>query len=65
MKKIKVAVPATVANLVCGFDVLGMALNDPCDIMELELLDEPVIRIKHTDDHGLPEEANNNVAGVA
>jgi len=65
MKKIKVAIPATVANLVCGFDVLGMALNGPCDIMELELLDEPVINIKHTDDHGLPEEADKNVAGVA
>ena len=65
MKKIKVAVPATVANLVCGFDVLGMALNDPGDIMELELPDEPVIRIKHTDDYGLPEEADKNVAGVA
>ena len=38
MKKIKIAVPATVANLVCGFDILGMALNDPCDIMELELI---------------------------
>ena len=65
MKKIKIAVPATVANLVCGFDILGMALNDPCDIMELELIDEPVINIKHTDDHGLPEEADKNVAGVA
>lgn len=65
MKKIKIAVPATVANLVCGFDVLGMALTDPCDIMELELLDEPIIRIKHTDDHGLPEETDKNVAGVA
>lgn len=65
MKKIKIAVPATVANLVCGFDVLGMALNDPSDMMELELIDEPVITIKHTDDHGLPEEADKNVAGVA
>ena len=65
MKKIKIAVPATVANLVCGFDILGMALNDPCDIMELELIDEPVINIKHTDDYGLPEEADKNVAGVA
>ncbi len=65
MKKIKVAVPATVANLVCGFDILGMALNDPCDIMELELLDEPIINIKHTDDYNLPEAAEQNVAGVA
>ena len=65
MKKIKIAVPATVANLVCGFDILGMALNDPLDIMELELIDEPVINIKHTDDYGLPEDAGKNVAGVA
>ena len=65
MKKIKIAVPATVANLVCGFDILGMALNDPSDIMELELIDEPVINIKHTDDYGLPEVVEQNVAGVA
>lgn len=65
MKKIKVAVPATVANLVCGFDILGMALNDPLDIMELELIDEPIINIKHTDDYNLPEAAEKNVAGVS
>lgn len=65
MKKIKVAVPATVANLVCGFDILGMALNDPYDTMELELIDEPIIKIKHTDGYGLPEAAEQNVAGVA
>jgi len=65
MKKIKVAVPATVANLVCGFDILGMALNDPYDIMELELIDEPVVSIKHTDEYNLPETADANVAGVA
>ena len=65
MKKIKIAVPATVANLVCGFDILGMALNDPNDIMELELLDEPIINIHHTDDYGLPADTDKNVAGVA
>ena len=65
MKKVKIAVPATVANLVCGFDILGMALNDPNDFMEVELIDEPVVNIKHTDDYGLPEERDKNVAGVA
>ncbi len=65
MKKIKVAVPATVANLVCGFDILGLALHEPCDIMELELINEPIINIKHTDDYGLPETVEENVAGVA
>lgn len=65
MKKIKVKAPATVANLVCGFDILGMAINDPFDEMELELIDEPVINIKHTDDYNLPEATEKNVAGVA
>ncbi|MCB0708329.1 MAG: homoserine kinase [Chitinophagaceae bacterium] len=65
MKKIKIAVPATVANLVCGFDILGMALNNPFDIMEVELTDEPIIRIKHTDGFNLPEATEQNVAGVA
>jgi homoserine kinase len=65
MKKIKVKVPATVANLVCGFDILGMALNDPFDEMELELTEDPVINIKHTDGYNLPEETEKNVAGVA
>lgn len=65
MKRIKISVPATVANLVCGFDILGMALNDPADIMEVTLLDEPVIRIKHADDYDLPVEPAKNVAGAA
>ena len=64
MKKVKIIAPATVANLVCGFDVLGMALNDPQDIMELHLSDEPGIRIKHTDGYNLPTEPAQNVAGA-
>jgi len=65
MKKIKISAPATVANLVCGFDILGMALNDPNDIMEVSLLDEPEIRIKHADNFDLPVEPAKNVAGAA
>ena len=64
-KQIKVSAPATVANLVCGFDILGMALNDPQDIMEMKLLEEPVIKIKHADDYDLPVEPEKNVAGAA
>lgn len=65
MKKVKVIAPATVANLVCGFDVLGMALNSPQDVMELSLSDEPGLRIQHTDDYDLPVEPAQNVAGAA
>ncbi|MBS1576586.1 MAG: homoserine kinase [Bacteroidetes bacterium] len=63
--KIRVKAPATVANLVCGFDILGLALNDPEDIMEMCLSEQPGIRIKHTDGYDLPVEPEKNVAGAA
>jgi homoserine kinase len=65
VNQIKVSAPATVANLVCGFDILGMALNDPQDSMEVSLIEEPVIRIKHADDYDLPVDPNKNVAGAS
>lgn len=65
MKNITVHAPASVANMVCGFDVLGMALDEPYDIMKLTLIDEPVIRIIHTDEYNLPTEPEKNVAGAA
>lgn len=56
--------PATVANLVCGFDILGMALNEPYDIMEVTLLDEPKVIIHNKDLFNLPTDPEKNVAGV-
>lgn len=64
MKKIKIKVPATVANMVCGFDILGMAIHEPYDEMELKLRDSPEIIIRHEDHFGLPEDPSKNVAGV-
>ncbi len=64
-RKIKIHSPATIANIVCGFDVLGLALNDPYDVMELSISKEPGIRIKHLDNFNLPERPENNVAGVS
>lgn len=64
MKNIKIKCPATVANLVCGFDILGMALNEPNDIMWLKLLDEPKVVIINKDDFNLPTDPEKNVAGV-
>lgn len=57
--------PGTVANLVCGFDVLGLALNDPYDIMTVKLIEEPVVIIHNVDHYGLPTDPLKNVAGVA
>ncbi|MGB3007659.1 MAG: homoserine kinase [Chitinophagaceae bacterium] len=64
MKKIIVKSPGTVANLVCGFDILGLALGEPYDIMEVTLLDEPKVIIHNRDNFNLPTEAEKNVAGV-
>ncbi|SMB83909.1 homoserine kinase [Hymenobacter roseosalivarius DSM 11622] len=57
--------PATVANMVCGFDVLGFALEAPCDTMHLRLTNQPGITIEHEDDFNLPTEPARNVAGAA
>jgi homoserine kinase len=64
MKKVIVKCPGTVANLVCGFDILGLALNEPYDIMELTLLDEPKVIIHNRDEYNLPTDPEKNVAGV-
>jgi len=65
MKEIKIIAPATIANIVCGFDILGMALKDPFDEMTLSLCDEPGIYIRHTDEYNLPEAPEKNVAGAS
>ena len=65
MRTVKVLAPASVANLVCGFDVLGMSLEDPADEMVMSLSGTPGITIVHEDGYGLPEEPEKNVAGAA
>lgn len=62
---VTVHAPASVANLVCGFDVLGMSLSHPYDIMKVERTEEPGITIRHTDGYGLPTALEQNVAGAA
>lgn len=65
MQEVRVITPATVANVVCGFDCLGFALSTPFDEMTVRLVEEPGIRITNRDDFGLPTEPEGNVAGVA
>src|ERR1041385_1793009 len=65
MKRVTIKSPASVSNLVCGFDILGMGSNEPYDIMSLELLEEPKVVIRNKDNYGLPTEPEKNVAGIA
>jgi len=65
MKEIKVFAPATVANLSCGFDVLGCCLDAVGDEMILKKNDLKRIRILKITGQDLPLETDENVAGVA
>jgi homoserine kinase len=64
MKEIIVHAPATVANLVCGFDVLGLCLEEPYDIMQIRLLDKRQVIIRTTDGFPLPADPALNTAGA-
>lgn len=65
MDQIRVLSPASVSNVVCGFDVLGFALNEPYDEMAVRWIKERTVRIIHRDNFGLPTDPEKNIAGVA
>ncbi len=65
MKSVTVRSPASVSNLCCGFDILGMALNEPFDTIKLSSRESPGITIQHTDNFQLPVAPDKNIAGVA
>jgi homoserine kinase len=44
-ESIKVFAPATVANVVCGFDILGFAVNEPGDELIMEMTRKPGVNI--------------------
>ena len=63
---IKVYAPATVSNLACGFDVLGLAIEKPGDEMIVKLNQQKKIRIiKIIGNDNLPYKPSENVAGIA
>ena len=66
-RRIRVFAPATVANIGPGFDVLGLALSSPGDLLDAELSDAPGVEIVEvTGDGGrLSRDAMKNVVGLA
>jgi len=65
MTEIKIFSPATVANVSCGFDVLGFCLDTVGDEMVVRKTAEKGIKITKIEGFDLPFEVENNVAGVA
>lgn len=65
MTTIKIFCPATIANLSCGFDVLGTCLENVGDEMIIRKSNEKGIHITKIVGADLPLETEKNVAGVA
>lgn len=65
--KVRAFAPATVANVCCGFDVLGFAVDFPGDEVMLTLNESNEVTLsKIVGDGGrLPLDASKNTAGVA
>lgn len=65
MNEIKIFCPATIANISCGFDVLGLCLEAIGDEMIIRKSNIKGIRITKIIGADLPIETSKNVAGVA
>ena len=64
MNSITVKASATSANLGAGFDVMGLALESPSDIIEVEKADELSIFVRGRGSGEIPVEPAMNTAGV-
>ncbi|TKC00401.1 homoserine kinase [Pedobacter cryophilus] len=66
-KSIKVFAPATVANVVCGFDILGFAVNEPGDELMMELTEKPGVNIVSIegDEGKLPLDPQKNTVSAS
>ena len=65
MKEIEIFSPGTIANISCGFDVLGCCLDSVGDHMSLRKTKEKGIRISRITGVDLPLDPEKNVAGAA
>lgn len=65
MEEIKLFAPATIANVSCGFDVLGLCLDNVGDEMIIRKTNEKCVKITKIIGQNLPLESEKNVAGIA
>jgi len=65
MNEVKIFSPATVANVSCGFDVLGFCLDSIGDEMIIRRTSRKGIHITKVEGFDLPLEPDKNVAGIS
>ena len=64
IEQIRIRVPATSANLGAGFDVFGIALGLPADIIEVKKSGKTEIEITGTGREHIPTDPRKNTAGM-
>ena len=64
MSKITISVPSSVANVSCGFDVLGFCLEKPCDEMTVEIKKSQGLDIEIINEKSIPTNPKENVCGA-
>ena len=65
MNHVSVFAPASVANISCGFDVLGVCLDNIGDTLHIQETSKPGIAITEIIGQDLPLDPKKNVASVA
>jgi homoserine kinase len=65
MRKIKVFAPATIANLGCGFDIAGMAIDSTGDVLEIAVEEGSGLSIANHSGVPLPDDVEDNVTTPA
>ena len=64
MSRISISVPSSVANVSCGYDVLGFCLGYPCDEMTVEIKQTQGVEIEHVNGWSIPTDPKLNVCGA-
>lgn len=65
MKKVQVFAPNSVANVGCGYDILGFALEKFGDLISVSVRNDDQVLIDSIEGADLPYDSNKNVACVA
>lgn len=61
MSKVRVFAPATVANMGCGFDIMGMTLDGVGDVLSVEVSEGDGLSIINQSGVELPDDVEKNV----
>ena len=61
MKSVRVFAPASIANLGCGFDIMGLALDEVGDVLDMSISEGDGLSITNESGVPLPDDIEKNV----